>query len=91
MRSVCETANCRNCRLHLQTVTMTVTMNDGVNDGDSGSSSNSNMLYSGDFINCYSKVRFPFKRNRLRFLLFSFTQRTQRTQSKRLRLNGNRA
>jgi len=34
------------------------------------------------------KARFPFKRKRLRFLRFSFTQRTQR---KRLRLNGNRA
>ena len=35
-----------------------------------------------------AKAQFPFKRNRLRFLRFSFTQRTQR---KRLRLNGNRA
>jgi len=31
------------------------------------------------------------QRKRLRFLWFSFTQRTQRTQRKRLRLNGNRA
>ena len=37
---------------------------------------------------CDSQARFPFKRKRLRFLRFSFTQRTQR---KRLRLNGNRA
>ena len=37
---------------------------------------------------CLSVARFPFKRKRLRFLRFSFTQRTQR---KRLRLNGNRA
>jgi len=47
----------------------------------------------------HTQARFPFKRNhlrcvnenrkkRLRFLRFSFTQRTQR---KRLRLNGNRA
>jgi len=34
---------------------------------------------------CDSQARFPFKRKRLRFLRFSFTQR------KRLRLNGNRA
>ena len=33
------------------------------------------------------KIRLFFKRNRLRFLRFSFMQRTQR---KRLRLNGNR-
>ena len=38
-----------------------------------------------------TQARFPFKRNRLRFLRFSFTQRTQSTQRKRLRLNGNRA
>jgi len=31
------------------------------------------------------------QRKRLRFLQFSFTQRTQHTQRKRLRLNGNRA
>ena len=35
----------------------------------------------------HRQVRFPFKRNRLRFLRFSFTQRTQH---KRLRLNENR-
>ena len=39
-------------------------------------------------VNEAAEARFPFKRKRLRFLRFSFTQRTQR---KRLRLNENRA